>query len=309
MRALLLPAMVLVGCRTAPGAAQSCHIEFEDEPAPQVVYAEPTPCDPLEADQRQIHLQPPVLVAEADDGQLLVLDRFGGIFVDDRYLETRVFVLDDETLVQRDGALGGMHRESADAPLYATVWVDDARQAMVRWGTDPLEHIDPTSTEVVMFDEPPAGTTDAERFEQGTPAGVLPECAASSYPLEPLTPRDTVEYLTLDERGYRVLVTMDGRGYDAFGASLFYGPPDAVREYPVEVVGRQRDGGTTTVVFEADGARSELYFPVGCNGPFTLDCEGTISTGGESWVVGVPERGVPVPQGETYLCDDSGKAG
>ena len=147
--------------------------------------------------------------------------------------------------------------------------------------------------------------------EDGVCDEVTPEAEAVAVGAMPCNPLDAtpgsepgvVEYLAQDERGNRILVVTPPV-FDSAEAQLFYGPPEAVLQRPIAWFGRERDGGTTRIGFGACGQNATLLFRVGCNGPFTHDCEGELELPDETLTVSIPERDVAVPEGEVYLCSE-----
>lgn len=137
-----------------------------------------------------------------------------------------------------------------------------------------------------------------------------PEAEAQAPDARPCNPLDatpgpdpgTVAYLAEDDRGNRILVVTPPV-FDSNEAQLFYGPPQAVLQRPIEFFARERDGGTTTIGYGGCDQEATLFFPVGCNGPFTRDCEGELELPGQTLSVSIPQRDVDVPAGETYLCN------
>jgi len=171
-------------------------------------------------------------------------------------------------------------------------------------GPDMPPNVVPSETAMVVFEEPPDLTSPHSFFHEGTRLQVRSECEAANLSLRPLARRREVEYLAEDDAGNRVLVARPEVDWDVQSATLFYGPPDAVLQRPVLAFGRKRDGGTTDIYFDYEGQEARLHFPVGCNGMFSLDCEGELHLPDGMRTVSIPQRTVPVPEGETYVCVD-----
>ena len=292
-RTLLLVLLLgLAGCLFSE--EERCHLVWAPEPEPPPLYPEPTACDPAMR-PTAIRLQPPVVVAEEDDGALLVLDRA------DDPLSARLFRSDGQAL-QRSAVTVEDRREGEDLYL---IFASEERSGLVRLPNALAvpPNIVPEETALVLT-EVAASDTLAEAFEAGTPLAMRSECVAAGRDLRDLPQRNVVEYLAQDEQGWRILVVRPEVGWDVMSATLFYGPPDAVSQREVTGFARYRDGGNTFIVFDVEGQEARLHFVVGCNGPFTQDCQGTLELPGETRTVSIPQHDVPVPEGETYLCHD-----
>lgn len=301
--------VIFVGsCRALQG--EPCVLEFELEPEPESVYAEPTECDPFVMPPTTPHIQPPVVVARAADGQVYVIDRldhgYGRPGVDG-VLHSRLFVADAQTLVRVPGGTGGS--QSTPTHIYASFGsADGAISGLIRLERKPgyPENITPSETAVVVFETPPAGGPAIEEvFDEGTPLEVLSECEATGYAVEDLEQSRRIEYVAEDELGNLILVAVPAIDWDVQSATLFYGPPDAVLQRPVLAFGRRRDGGTTDIRFDYEGAESTLRFQVGCNGPFTHDCEGTLQRPDGALSVSIPSKDPALLEGKTFLCHDA----
>lgn len=292
--AALLACGLLCGCLLSE--EEHCLVSWAPQAETPSLYPEPTVCDPLALPTKQLHPQPPVVVGEGADGDLVVLDR-----VDDP-AASRLLVSDGETLRRREAQIE-TRREGED--LYIR-FVSAQVSGLVRLRNTMTvpPNIVPEQTEMVTTEAEADPDALAEAFEQGTPLGVLTECAATGREVIGLPQRRVVEYLAQDEDGARILVVRPEVDWDVQSATLFYGPPDGVLQRRVTAFGRHRDGGTTDIVFDDAGQEARLRFVVGCNGPFTHDCEGVLELPGETRTVSIPEREVPVPEGETYLCHD-----
>jgi len=120
---------------------------------------------------------------------------------------------------------------------------------------------------------------DVDTFEigeQGEELEVVGADAIAGMTLVNLPIHVDVEYLAQTEDG-RVLVILrptDDWDYEDF--RLFLGEADALDERAIDSVVREKDGGTTTIEFELDGAIATAYFPVMYgpagfeHGPWTL---------------------------------------
>jgi hypothetical protein len=90
-----------------------------------------------------------------------------------------------------------------------------------------------------------------------------------------------VEYFAGAQGGELLLVVKppNSVGFEDF--RLFYGQPDALRERELISVTRQRDGGTTTIVFELDGEEAEAFFPIQFENDMFLPGQPTLQQGGD----------------------------
>ena len=111
--------------------------------------------------------------------------------------------------------------------------------------------------------------------EEGEELEVLDEKDIEDIPLRNLPGDVFVEYWAKAEDGRFVLVTRPDTDWDYEDFRLFLGPKDHIAERKVTSVVRQRDGGTTTIEFEADGS-AVAYFPVASS-----DETSTLTAGGD----------------------------
>jgi hypothetical protein len=105
-----------------------------------------------------------------------------------------------------------------------------------------------------------------------------------------------VEYAAEIPDGRRLVVTrpQDDWGYDDF--RLFLGPPERVEERKVNSVQRARDGGTTTISFQIEGAAAEAFIPA----PQNVNEPATLKYAGQTFTMAVT-RGT-APAGLQFLC-------
>lgn len=287
-----------------------CALAFELEPEPAPLHPEPTPCDPLVAAQPSPIIQPPVAVAIAEDGTRYAIDRIDGGFnreeVENR-LVPRVFIEEDGVLVRKQGGLGSS-QSTAEYLFDAFGAVDPDVSGMIRVERKPgyPQNIIPDETGVVLFDDAViAGPNFADVFAQGTPLDVQPECSIADVPVRDLPQSRRIEYVAQDDAGNQILVTVPEVDWDVQSCKLFYGPSGEVLERPVQSFARERDGGTTHIAFTLDGVPVVLHFVVGCNGPFTHDCEGRLEWPDISRVVSIPSQDPAMLSGNTYVCHDA----
>jgi hypothetical protein len=203
------------------------------------------------------------------------------------------------------------------------VFVSDAGGTLVRQrvtgsgsGSGPTFYVfdvaDPAQPFVLQIDMPDGGSMrmgvlqgtlkDRKTLvigQDGEELTVLPSSAIASMPLRNLPGDVYVEYVATLPDGQVMLVTrpVDDWSYTDF--RLFLGPPNAVAERPVDSVTRAKDGGTTTILFELDGAQASAFFPVVfadggfAPGPATLTIAGVASS---------LTRQTTPPTGASYIC-------
>lgn len=286
-----------------------CALAFELEPEPASLYAEPTPCDPLVAASTMPIIQPPAAVGVTADDTLIVIDRIDGGYnrpeVKGR-LEPRVLVEQQGVLVRRPGGVGGS--QSTMAYLFDSFAVTDpVISGMIRVERKPgyPQNIIPEETSIVVFDGAVMGGPYLEDFfPEGTPLQVMPECTVNDYEVQDLPTSRRIEYVARDDAGNEILVTVPSVDWDVQSCKLFYGPTGAVLERPVTSFARERDGGTTHIAFTIDGVPATLHFVVGCNGPFSSDCEGNLELPDITRTVSIPSQDPGLLVGNTYVCHD-----
>ena len=105
---------------------------------------------------------------------------------------------------------------------------------------------------------------DSESFEigeDGEELEVIPPNTIAGMPLRNLPGEVHLDYTAETEDGQQLVVTRPADDWDYVDFRLFLGPADAVDERIVHDVGRELDGGTTTIEFDLDGAVATAYFP------------------------------------------------
>lgn len=306
---IALAGLAAAACNTSD-SPHPCTLAFELEPEPAPLHPEPTPCDPLVAAQPTPIIQPPVAVALAEDGTRYAIDRIDGGFkreeVEGR-LEPRIFIEEDGVLVRKQGGVGSS-QSTAEYIFDAFGASDPALSGMIRVERKPgyPQNIIPDETSVVLFDDAVIdGPSFDAVFAQGTPLDVQPECSIADVPVRDLPQSRRIEYVAQDDAGNRILVTVPEVDWDVQSCKLFYGPEGEVLERSVQSFARERDGGTTHIAFIVDAVPVVLHFIVGCNGPFTHDCEGRLELPDISRVVSVPSQDPALLVGNTYVCHDA----
>jgi hypothetical protein len=113
-------------------------------------------------------------------------------------------------------------------------------------------------------------------------------CGADDSPGEHVAcdPLDdlVIEYLAQRDGGELLLVVRpesDALEYEAI--RLFYGPEELVTERRIDVFLRQRDGGTTNILFRVAGAEADASFPVAFDGAMFTDGPPTLTLDGETF--------------------------
>ena len=143
------------------------------------------------------------------------------------------------------------------------------------------------------------GMTNVRDFvigQDGDLLTTLPMADVQALKLHNLGGGVFVEYAADSPDGRRLVVTRpeDDWSYEDF--RLFLGPPERVEERKVDSVTRARDGGTTTIRFQLDGAAAEAFFPA----PQNVTEPATLKHGGQTITLTVT-RGSP-PTGLQFLC-------
>jgi hypothetical protein len=101
----------------------------------------------------------------------------------------------------------------------------------------------------------------------------------------PCAPLDdlVIEYLAERDGGELLLVVRpDSDALEYEDIRLFYGPHEHVAEYPIDAFQRQRDGGTTHILFRVDGTDADAFFPVTFDGTQFADGPATLTLGGDT---------------------------
>jgi hypothetical protein len=107
-----------------------------------------------------------------------------------------------------------------------------------------------------------------------------------------------VEYLGTVEDGRRLVVTRpaDDFRYEDFRLFLSLGAPDHLVERMVIEVSRARDGGTTDIRFDLDGAVAVAHFPAP-----QLGGGATLTAGGRTLTITTQPPGTR-PEGVAFFC-------
>lgn len=306
-------ACVLAAC--AGPRAEVCVAPFEVEPEPQARHETPIVCDPLIGPPTTPHLQPPLIAARSDDGELIVLDRLAHTFDRPELEGQPASAFAPRMFVGQDGALVRVHGgPRAGDPTASHSWetfhsFDREISGMFRVERKPAFpwNILPSETALVVFEADPVPVDDdpAAAFARGTPWEVLSECAVLDLKIVDFPPLRAVDFAAQDERGFELLLLMPTSGFDSKAATVFYGPPHAVQQRRLHAISRKRDGGTTDVWFDFEGVQAWFHVSAGCNGLFSIDCEGSLQVAERTWAVGPPTLYAELPEENTYLCNDS----
>ena len=135
--------------------------------------------------------------------------------------------------------------------------------------------------------------------QQGEELTVLAAGAIAGMPVRNLPGEVVVEYAAAKADGDVMLVTRPRDDWSYTDFRLYLGPMGAVAERRVSNVVRAKDGGSTTITFDLDGATAVASFPVVfadagfAPGPATLTVAGTTTS---------ITRQSEAPAGAAYLC-------
>jgi hypothetical protein len=224
----------------------------------------PTPCDPLAGAESPVTLAILIGAGTHPDGTVYVLDRAGSDY--------RVFV--GTALEVRRKRVAGSSEFATAGGTAVTVLVTEAEPPFRL----KVEMTGGTSRMGVL-----RGMNDVRDFvigQQGDLLAPLPVADVQALKLHNLGGGVFVEYAAEVPDGRRLVVVrpQDDWSYDDF--RLFLGPPDRVEQRKVNSVQRARDGGTTTISFQFNGAAAEAFFPApqNVNEPATLKHVGGIFT-------------------------------
>jgi hypothetical protein len=103
---------------------------------------------------------------------------------------------------------------------------------------------------------------------------------------DPCDPLGTlrIEYLARRDSGELLLVLHpQADALEVELVRLFYGPEERVVERRIEAFERQRDGGTTHIFLQLDGADADAFFPVEFDGTAFMDGPPTLTVDGETF--------------------------
>jgi len=208
-----------------------------------------TPCDPLAARPEPIVLGEILGIGRDAEGTLYVADETASAS------DGRVFISEGDVLVRRPVAGGGSSNESGVSVRTLTIEGPEPLRLLIETGSSEKRMaLSRTEERVQSIDD--LGS-DAELLE------VLDEEALEGLELRNLPGDVEIEYLVETERGELLLVVRpadEELDYDDF--RLFFGPPERLLEREVETVRRQRDGGTTNILFQLNGDEADAFFPI-----------------------------------------------
>jgi hypothetical protein len=164
------------------------------------------------------------------------------------------------------------------------VFVSDASGTLVRQriagsGSGPdfyvFEVSDHDPAFVLQIDTPAGGTLrmgvvngtlkDSKTFvigQDGEELTVLPAGAITAMPVRNLPGEVVVEYVAALADGHVMVVTRPRNDWSYTDFRLFLGPMGALAERQVSNVSRTKDGGSTPINFDLDGASAVASFPV-----------------------------------------------
>ncbi len=110
---------------------------------------------------------------------------------------------------------------------------------------------------------------------EGEELEILAAADIADMPVRDLDVEIFVEYIARTHDDRILLVTRPDDGWDYSDFRLYLGSEDAVEERVVFDVGRELDGGTTTIELEIDGVPATAYFPSPYHDlPWTLTVDG-----------------------------------
>jgi hypothetical protein len=238
------------------------------------------PCDPLAAAEQPIAPGTLVGAGAHADGTVYLLDKAGNDY--------RVFV--GSGLDVRRKRVAGSGETSVAGGMAVSVSVLEAEPPF-RLKVETIAG----STRLGVL----RGMSNVRDFVIGQDGDLLtplPVADVQALKLHNLGGGVFVEYAADSPDGRRLLVTRpeDDWGYEDF--RLFLGPPERVEERKVDSVNRARDGGTTTIRFQLDGAAAEAFFPA----PQNAAEPATLKHGGQSFTLTVTRGSAPT--GLMFLC-------
>jgi len=225
-----------------------------------------TPCDPLAAQPEAIVLGEILGVGRDAGGTLYLVDETDSASIG------RVFISEGDALVRRRVLGGGTSNVSGVSARTLTIEAPEPLRLLIEMGpSETRMALSRSEGRDLRIDD--LGS-DAELLE------VLDEDALEGVQLRNLPGNVEIEYLVETERGELLLVVRpadEELDYDDF--RLFFGPPTGLLEREVASVERQRDGGTTHILFGLNGDEADAFFPIVSSaggsepGPATLTVE------------------------------------
>ena len=225
-----------------------------------------TPCDPLAAQPEAIVLGEILGVGRDAGGTLYLVDETDSASIG------RVFISEGDALVRRRVLGGGTSNVSGVSARTLTIEAPEPLRLLIEMGpSETRMALSRSEGRDLRIDD--LGS-DAELLE------VLDEDALEGLELRNLPGNVEIEYLVETERGELLLVVRpadEELDYDDF--RLFFGPPTGLLEREVASVERQRDGGTTHILFGLNGDEADAFFPIVSSaggsepGPATLTVE------------------------------------
>lgn len=206
-------------------------------------------CDPTAPLEKPLEFGDVLLVAEAEDGTLYVVDELDG--------EQRAFASEDDELVAHDviGAGGSSDEFSV------TVRGPDGIYSL---GFGPLDDPDQAFWSEGESDERPRG----DAAFNGTELSVLGESALDGFEVRPAVSAIWVEYHAVSDAGPEVVVVRPDRYFEYESMRVFVSlePGEPLVERRVNEVLRQKDGGSTSIEFQMDGEPARAFFPIEFDG-------------------------------------------
>jgi hypothetical protein len=241
--------------------------------------SQPQPCDPLAAHEAPITLGPILAVGRQADGTLIAVDKAGS--------ENRVFVSQAGTLArQRVNGFGSGNDASGTWLQFSLGSPNDPwalRVEMSSAGTRMGVVRGPLQTKTFVIGE------------MGESLAVVGPEVLQGLPVHNLAGDVFVEYLGSVEDGRRLVVLRPADDWSYEDFRLFLGG-DQLIERKVSQVTRARDGGTTDIQFDLDGATATAHFPSALTGGTT-----TLTAAGRALTITTQAPGTR-PEGVSFLC-------
>jgi hypothetical protein len=216
-------------------------------------------CDPLAAAEQPITLGAILAIGKDSAGTLYLVDQSGPDY--------RVFVSSQGSLFRQRIAGSG-----TGASLYVFHVSDHDPELTLEVSFEG------GTTRMGLVTGPFAGKTFVIG-QQGEELTVVGDDAIAGMPLRNLPGTIYIEYVAqLDQRVMVVTRPLDDWTYQDF--RVFFGPLAGLLERHVSNVSRAKDGGSTSIVFDLDGAQATAWFPVVWTGTGVTPGQATLSVNG-----------------------------
>jgi hypothetical protein len=238
----------------------------------------PAPCDPLAGPESTIALATLIGAGRHPDGTTYLLDKAGSVH--------RVFVGSGPELRRKRVTVGV--ESAGPSGTFVMVSVTEAEPPFRL----KVEMMGGTSRMGVLRE-----TSSMPDFVIGQQGDVLaPLTVAEVQALQLHNLGAFVEYDAQIPDGRRLVVTRPEDEWDYEDFRLFLGPPERLEERKVTSVQRARDGGTTKISFQFEGAPAEAFIPA----PQNVNEPATLKHGGQTFTMVVSQG--TAPAGLQFLC-------